>query len=622
MEEEDSILNNLIYEFINKFPGNDADIEEYCKKYPSLKDKLQQRFRIIKLIEEGLKEGVWSGKRIGEYIIVEEIGQGGMGMVFLAIQTSLNRYVALKILPFGFTLDSKAIRRFQNEAKIIAKFHHPHIVPVFSSGGEEGVYYISMGFIPGLSLSKVIETLKHHTVHEIRASSIKNIVSTHPDFMRFNLDLKNSGLDESIMTQRDPSFWDNSYLKFILTIFSEVADALYYAHRNGIYHGDLKPSNIILTPEGIPMIVDFGLAKDMKAIATTQSNEFAGTIGYASPEQIRDNMADEKSDIWSLGVTLYELISLNHPFGGKTISEIINKILNSEPPSLKKQSKKIPKEVEAIIFKCIEKNPKGRYLSMAMLREDLKNFLESKPIMARPVGMMNRMYKWVKRYPLISLLTFGLLLTLMIASSLFLNKKINDYIDNGNAFYEEGKHDKALYSYNEALDFLKRIPFSKQRQKEVFYKLGDVWLGKGDYERAIIYYKKAIEIDPKNSQAIKGLGDAYFELGFFDEAIKFYKYSIELSPNDRYNYYMLGKALTRKGLLDEAIKNYLIAIRLAPKDSDTIGEIVSVINKKGFYKNDEIKKYLDNMGFNSEQINSIISSKNTETPKKRLDLKD
>jgi hypothetical protein len=609
MGEEDSVLNDIIYEFIDKFSGSDADIEEYCKKYPSLKDKLQQRFRIIKLIEEGLKEEVWSGKRIGEYIIVEEIGQGGMGAVFLAIQTSLNRYVALKVLPFGLTLDNKAVKRFQNEAKIIAKFNHPHIVPVFSSGVEEGVYYIAMACIPGLSLNKIIEGLKHHSFHEIRASTIKNIISTRPDFMRFNFDLKNSGLDESIMSQRDPSFWDNSYLKFILTIFSEVADALNYAHRNDIYHGDIKPSNIILTPEGIPMIVDFGLAKDMKAIATTQSKEFAGTIGYASPEQIRENMVDEKSDIWSLGVTLYELISLNHPFGGKTISEIIDKILNSEPPSLRKQIKKIPKEVEAIIFKCMEKNPKGRYSSMTMLREDLKNFMESKPIKARPVGIMNRMYKWIKRHPLISLLTFGLLLTLIIASSLFLNKKINDYINNGYTFYEEGKHDKALYSFNEALDFLKQIPFSKQRQKEVFYKLGDVWLGKGDHERAISYYKKAIEIDPKYSQAIVGLGDAYVELGFYDEAIKFYKSAIELSPNDRYNYYKLGRALTKKGSLDEAIKNYLIALRLAPKDSDTLGEIVSVINKKGLYKNDEIKKYLKDMGFSNEQINSIISSK-------------
>jgi hypothetical protein len=609
MEEEDSILNDVIGEFIANSPINDVDIEECCEKYPSLKDKLQQRFKIIKLIEEGLKEEVWSGRRIGEYIIVEEIGQGGMGTVFLAIQTSLNRYVALKILPFGLALDNKAVRRFQNEAKIIAKFNHPHIVPVFSSGVEEGVCYIAMAFIPGLSLNKIIERLKYSSLHEIRASTIKNIFSKHPDFMRFNLDLKNSGLDKTIMSQRDHSFWDNSYLKFILTIFHEVADALNYAHRNDIYHGDLKPSNIILTPEGIPMIVDFGLAKDMKAIATTQSNEFAGTIRYASPEQIRDNTIDDKSDIWSLGVTLYESISLNHPFGGNTISETMDKILNSEPPFLRKKSKKIPKEVEAIIFKCLEKNPKGRYSSMTMLREDLKNFLESKPIKARPVGIVNRTYKWVKRHPLISLLTVGLLLTLMIASSLLLNKKINDYVNNGYTLYEKGDYDSALYSYNEALNILKQIPFLRQRQKEAVYKLGDVWLGKGDYERAISYYKKAIEIDPKYSQAIVGLGDAYFELGFYDEAIKSYKSAIELSPDDRYNYYKLGRALTKKGSLDEAIKSYLVSIRLAPRDSDTLGEIVSVINKKGLYKNNDIEKYLKGMGFNSEEINSIVSSR-------------
>ena len=287
----------------------------------------------------------------------------------------------------------------------------------------------------------------------------------------------------------------------------------------------------------------------------------------------------------------------------------MDKILNSEPPFLRKKSKKIPKEVEAIIFKCLEKNPKGRYSSMTMLREDLKNFLESKPIKARPVGIVNRTYKWVKRHPLISLLTVGLLLTLMIASSLLLNKKINDYVNNGYTLYEKGDYDSALYSYNEALNILKQIPFLRQRQKEAVYKLGDVWLGKGDYERAISYYKKAIEIDPKYSQAIVGLGDAYFELGFYDEAIKSYKSAIELSPDDRYNYYKLGRALTKKGSLDEAIKSYLVSIRLAPRDSDTLGEIVSVINKKGLYKNNDIEKYLKGMGFNSEEINSIVSSR-------------
>jgi serine/threonine protein kinase/TolA-binding protein len=582
------------------------DIERF---YPSSEDKLQQRVRIEKLIEEGLKDEVWSGRRIGEYIIVEEIGRGGMGIVLLTIQTSLNRYVALKILPFGFSIDDKSVVRFQNEAKIIAKFNHPNIVPIFSSGEEEGVYYIAMAFIPGLSLNKVIESLKHFSLHEIRASSIRNTILMHPDFMRFNLDLKNSGLDESIMSQRDPSFWDNSYLSFILTIFHEVADALSYAHRNDIYHGDLKPSNIILTPEGIPMIADFGLAKDMKAIATTRSNEFAGTIGYASPEQIRDNTIDEKSDIWSLGVTLYELINFNHPFGGKTISETIDKILNSEPPSLRKQDKKIPKEVEAIIFKCLEKNPKKRYSSMTMLREDLNNFLESKPIKARPVGIMNRTYKWVKRHPLISLLTFGLLLTLMIASSLFLNKRINDYIGTGYTLYDKGDYNGALYSYNEALNILEQIPFSENRQKEVFYKLGDVWLGKGEHKKAISYYKRAIEIDPEYSQAIAGLGDAYFELGVFDKAVIYYKLAIKLSPDDRYNYYKLGKTLANKGSLDEAVKNYLTAIRIAPKDSDTLGEIASVVNKKGLHKNNEIEKYLKGMGFNSKEINSVVSSK-------------
>jgi len=609
MEKENYTSEDIILEFTNKLLyGSDIDLEEYCQKYPLLKENLQRRYHILRLIEEGFKEETWAGRKIGEYIIVEEIGRGGMGVVFLAIQSSLNRYVALKILPFELTFDSKTIRRFQNEAKIIAKFNHPNIVPVLSRGEYEGVHYIVMAFIPGLPLNKIIYCLKHlsKSASEIKASEIKDIISRHLDFVRFNFDLNGIGIPESIIIRRDHSFWQKPYFEFILTICREVADALDYAHKNYIYHGDLKPSNIILTLEGVPMILDFGLAKDMKVITTTQSKEFAGTVAYASPEQIKNNIINEKTDIWSLGVTLYELISLNHPFHGETASETLGKIMNSEPLLLRKYNKKIPKEIEAIIFKCLEKNPDRRYSSMAMLEEDIGSFLESKPVKARPVKIIGRLLKWIKRRTLISFLASLLILLGLISSFIFIDKKINEQMNNGNVFYKQGNYDNALDRYSKAMALLKIMPFSKHRQKIIFSELGDVWLSKGAYETAISYYKKALELDPNYSPAISGLGDTYLEKGFYDEAIKFYKSGIELAPNDRYNYYMIGKALVSKGLLDEAIENYLIAIRLAPDDLDTVREIASILNKKGLYKDDEIRKYLKGKNFNSEQIKSVL----------------
>jgi len=598
---------DIICKFTDElFQKGDVDIEEYCKEYPSLKDVLLKRYHAIKFIEEGLKEEDWAGKKIGEYIIIEEIGRGGMGVVFLAIQPSLNRYVALKILPYGLTFDSSAVKRFQNEAKILAKFHHPNIAPVFSNGEEQGIYYIAMAFICGLSLNKIINGMKHLSKSEIKASTIRDIILEHPDFIRFNFDLRKSGIQDSIMLKRGPEFWQKSYPEFIATIYCEVIDALSYAHNNKVYHGDLKPSNIILTPEGIPMVVDFGLAKDIKAITTMQSKEFAGTIAYASPEQVRNNIINEKTDIWSLGVSLYESVALIHPFYGETVSETLNKIMNSEPPFLKKFNRKLSKDLEAIIFKCLEKSPNKRYSNISALEDDLKNFLESKPIKAKPIGIVGRLYKWIMRNPFISTLISLAIILGFVSSFLLFNKKINDFINNGDIFYSQGNYNNALYAYNKALSFLKLLPFSKQRRKVVFSSIGDVWLGNGAYEKAISYYQKAIEIDFKYCSALGGLGDANFEKGSYDEAIKFYNSVIKSCPNDRYNYYMRGRAFTKKGLLDDAIENYLIAIGLAPNDLDTLGEIVSILNRKGLNKDDKITQYLKDKNFNNEQIKSVL----------------
>jgi len=607
MRDRDLNPEDVLDEFTNKFlQDKDIDIDSYCKDSPSLKPLIQKRSLALKFIEEALKEESWAGKKIGEYIIIEEIGRGGMGIVFLAIQTSLNRYVALKILPQGLTFDISTVKRFRNEARIIAQFNHPNIVPVFSSGEEEGICYITMAFIPGLSLNNIIEGLKSFSSSELKASLVRDIILSHQDFMGFSLDQKNSGVQAAIRPKRDHQFWQKSYTEFILTVSQEVAEALKYAHSNGIYHGDLKPANIILTPEGIPMIVDFGLAKDMKALTTIQSKDFGGTIAYASPEQIKNNIIDEKTDIWSFGVTLYEAISLNHPFNGKTASEILDKVNHSEPPFLKKWNKKISKEVEAIIFRCLEKIPTKRYSNMTMVEEDLRNFIESKPIKAKPIGIASRFHKRIKRHPLMSFLTFGLVVTIMIAFALFFNKKIVDLVNTGNIFYDQGNYDKALYSCYKALNFIKWVPFSTQRHKEIFCKLGDIWLGKGNYEQAIFYYQKAIEIDPKYSSAIVGLADTYFEERLYDKAKEFYKKGIELSPNDRMNYYSLGKVLFNTGLFDDAIANYRIAVTLAPDDKDTLQEIINALNKKGLKADKEIKDYLKKMRFNNEQIDSVF----------------
>ena len=204
---------------------------------------------------------------------------------------------------------------------------------------------------------------------------MREIIHTHPDFTRLNVDNKRTGAPASIGAARDPSFWDRPYLDFVLTVCAEVADALSYAHRNHVCHGDLKPSNIMLSAGGVPIIVDFGLAKDMQSLTTVQSQGFLGTVAYASPEHINGNVVNERSDLWSLGVTMYELITLRQPFHTNDVASTVERILKVEPPLIRAGLRKFPKDAEAIVFKCLEKAPENRYESAELVKIRYKQFL-------------------------------------------------------------------------------------------------------------------------------------------------------------------------------------------------------------------------------------------------------
>lgn len=598
---------NAIDSFVNDYLEKDnLALHGYCKKYPSLDGSFKEKIKVIKFIKEGFKDYTWSGKKLGEFIIVEEIGRGGMGIVFLAIQSSLSRFVALKILPYGVVFDTKSVKRFQKEAGIIARFNHPNIAPIYFSGEEEGIYYIAMGFIDGLSTNKIINLLKALpiSISDMNVLAVKDIISKYPDSSKYNL--KNKNIPDAISPSRDSAFFKKSYFEFIITICIEICDALIYSHRNNICHGDLKPSNIILTNNTIPIIVDFGLAQDMNTITTIQSREFAGTLAYASPEQIKTNKISEKSDIWSLGVTLYELLSLKHPFYSDKLSDTLNKILNYEPLPLRKHSRKISKELEAIVFKCIEKDPNKRYLSMQLLKEDLIDFLKNKPIKAKPIGKLKRTYKLMRRRPIVSFLSIVLIITLIISSMLMVNKKYYDYINNAEILYNNDNYMQSIEEYNKALNLLILIPFSSYQRKSLYSAIGETYRIAQKYDEAVTYYNKTLKIDAKDYDAIAGLGYTYYEQSLYNKAIEYYNKLTVLFPKDRYNYWYLGKIYANKGDFDKALKLFHKYLTFAPKDAETLGEICNIIAKKGLQKKNEITKYLRFNGFKQEEINSIL----------------
>jgi len=314
------------------------------------------------------------GRVMGDFRIIREIGSGGMGIVYEAEQVSLKRRVALKVLPAWFSVSEKRVKRILREGEAGGRQRHPGIVAVYAMGEDQGSYFIAQELVnDGFTLE-----------HKIR-------------------DLQKEGI---------PS---RGYFRDVAELFASVADALQHAHDSGVIHRDVKPANILLTEEGRPKVTDFGLAKFENAATITQTGVLAGTLPYMSPEQARTipTEIDNRTDIFSIGVTLYEMLSLKLPFEGDTSTEILGKIISSDPVEPHKANPRIPRDLSTICLKALEKRPDKRYQSMQDFAEDIRRFLSGDAILARPVGLRTRVWKQIKRNPVAST-AFGVALVALI----------------------------------------------------------------------------------------------------------------------------------------------------------------------------------------------------------------
>ncbi len=258
----------------------------------------------------------------GRYEIIEKAGTGGMADVYKAKDNRLNRYVAIKVLKQEYSLDTKFVTKFRAEAQSVAGLTHPNIVAVYDVGDEDGLYYIVMEFVEGITLKKYIE---HKGKLEIKES---------------------------------------------LGIAIQIAQGLLAAHDNHIIHRDIKPQNIIISREGKVKVTDFGIAKATSS--NTITSNVMGSVHYISPEQARGGFSDEKSDIYSLGITMYEMLCGTVPFTGDSTVSVALAHIQEEAPPLSSFEKNIPKSIEMIVSKCIQKKPELRYLSVSDLINDLK----------------------------------------------------------------------------------------------------------------------------------------------------------------------------------------------------------------------------------------------------------
>jgi tetratricopeptide (TPR) repeat protein len=335
-------------------------------------------------------------QHLGDFEILREIGRGGMGVVYEARQISLNRRVALKVLSGSLGLTPTAVQRFRREAEAAGKLHHTNIVPIYTTGEEDGSLFYAMELIEGPSLDRVIRELRN--TKEKKPEPFKPIdeqATTEPYVSDSSQSADGTTLSVSSLSS-DSRYFDN-----IARMIADVADALDHAHKQGVIHRDIKPSNLLLAPDGRLSINDFGLARMLEQPGMTITGEFVGTPRYMSPEQIAVGRIplDHRTDIFSLGATLYELLTLQPPFTGERRDQVLAQILHKEPLAPRKRDKKVALDLETICLKAIDKDPDRRYQTAGAMADDLRRYVNRFAISARRAGPIQRTVKWVRRRP-------------------------------------------------------------------------------------------------------------------------------------------------------------------------------------------------------------------------------
>lgn len=405
--------------------GEEVDLRWYLDKYPQYAAQIERLVPAVRAVEDLAQapSKVSTGsaakdvitRELGDFRIVREVGRGGMGVVYEAEQISLRRQVALKVLPFAAILDQRQLNRFKNEAHAAAMLHHTNIVPVYGVGCERGVHYYAMQYIDGYSLAEVIRDLRQLDAERNHPNERSEPASTLTSWQRAG-DRPTStpanghlaGHDMSLAdTQRTPaaslsterSPISRDYFRNLAQLGMQVAEALDHAHSQGVIHRDIKPANLLLDAAGRIWITDFGLARATGDPGVTMTGDLVGTVRYMSPEQVlaKRVVVDHRTDIYSLGATLYELAVLQPPFQGEDRQELLRQIAFEEPTPPRRINRAVPTDLATIILKCMAKNPAERYSSASEVVDDLQLFLDDCPIRAKRPTIAVRVAKWCRR---------------------------------------------------------------------------------------------------------------------------------------------------------------------------------------------------------------------------------
>lgn len=506
-------------------------------------------------------------KELDNFLLEKKIGQGGMGVIYKAVQKDLKRVVALKVLRQDLENSSEQIHRFHREAEAVAKLNNPNIISIYETGSFKNLPYFTMEYIEGNSLGDLLE--------------------------KGTLDI-----------------WEG------LEIIESIARALGYAHARGIIHRDIKPSNILLDKNNLPKLTDFGLAKNLDSHSLiTHTGEIVGTVSYMSPEQAMGNSRDMdgRSDIYSLGIILYQICCGRLPFQGETTVEILRKIAEEDPITPRRIRQDLHWEIETITLKALEKDPALRYQHAEEMADDVRRFLEGEAIQAKPLTFLNRLVRKVERYKgtvLLILFSFLLTITLLIErhwSQIRLakiqaetQKNLIQSQQEASAFeammflersqpqkalktiggalklertsprllYLRGKTRRQLKEYSKAVEDFSRALALNPQFMEVLFLRAETYRDLKDYEKSLVDYTQFIRRGPQFDHALTSRGEVFYLLKKFSEAIEDLDSAIGLNPTYSKNYYLRGKAYLGMEKFKKAQENFELALKYHSKSPD------------------------------------------------------
>ncbi len=580
--------------------GEPITVHEFAAQHPKLAEDIRrlfptmiamEQFKVCRLSSAGseaVELDIQGLEQLGDYRIVGEIGRGGMGVVYEAEQQSLGRRVAVKVFPKQTLNDTRQLQRFLGEARTAAGLHHTNIVPVFGVGEQDGLHYFVMQRIDGVGLDVVLDATARRTGgsgidrgHAVGTpdsespGALESLSSSKLQFFSKPQGLSGSRGDsgwrsadsesgrpaewlakrpslggDSQSDEQEPSgsrARRRAEWRWVAKIGVQVAEAIAYSHAKGVLHRDIKPSNLILDGRGTVWVTDFGLATILEAEQKHNPDDVAGTLRFMSPEQLRGDQ-DARSDIYSLGLTLYELLTRRPAFDDESRNRLVEKIIGGKLKPPRAYRADIPRDLEAIVLKSVALDPQQRYENAGLMADDLRRFVEGRPVQARPLDRLGRLRRWSRRSPAVASLSAALLL-LCVSSFVLISLKWREAVAENeraedNLSLALGSMDKILQRF--ASNWMAHPMATEGENGEAAEDI-EVHLAVSDYNVAVLqdalkFYNQFAERNASNPQlrrdtakAHRRVGDIYDRLGRHREAEQAYARSLQILDPDQAN---------------------------------------------------------------------------------------